>query len=216
MVVYYLVFGVLLGRGGDGFTTFLLTGLIPWMWFNKAVSSSGNSIVAGQGLLLQVSVSPAIFPLISILQASLKQIPVFFLLLVFIWFQGVSPSLIWLNLLPLVLLQLLMTIAVGGLLAALMPFARDIGNLVPTGLTFVMFMSGIFYSYKDVPSEWQSLFLLNPIAFLLKSYREILIEGVYPSVTGLVSFAFIAIIGCAAVALLISRLRYTYPKIVLS
>lgn len=44
----------------------------------------------------------------------------------------------------------------------------------------LMFGSGIFYDYRTLAIEWQNVFLLNPIAFLLKSYRDILIDGVLP------------------------------------
>ena len=79
MAIYYLVFGYLLQRGGENYPVFLLTGLIPWMWFMKAVSSSSNSIIAGQHLLLQVDLPSIVFPLVSLIQATLKQIPVFYL-----------------------------------------------------------------------------------------------------------------------------------------
>ena len=84
MVVYYLVFGLLLNRGGENFPVFLLTGLVPWMWFSKAVSGSSNSILAGQNLMLQVGLPSVVFPLTTFVQSILKQIPVYILLILFI------------------------------------------------------------------------------------------------------------------------------------
>lgn len=216
MVVYFLVFGFLLQRGSEGFTTFLLTGLIPWMWFSKAVSGSSSSIIAGQGLMLQVGIPSIVFPLVSLLQASLKQIPVFLVLFVFVWLQGHPPELHWMALIPVVFTQMLLTIMLGCMLAAVIPFIRDISHLVPTGLTFIMFMSGTFYSYQSIPEQWQRLFLLNPIAFLLKCYREIFIDGVYPDFATLGLWATFAVAGCALTLLVYQKLRYIFPRVVLS
>jgi len=178
--VYYLVFGFLLQRGGDNYPVFLLSGLIPWMWFSKAVNSSSNSIISGQGLLLQVGLPSIVFPLVTLLQATLKQIPVFLLLLGFLWLQGFAPGTNWWALLPVIVVQAILTTAFACSVAALVPFARDLSYLVPTGLMFLMFISGIFYDYRTIPENWQSLFLANPVAFLLKSYREILVNGTLP------------------------------------
>lgn len=216
MVIYFLVFGFLLRRGGDGFTTFLLTGLIPWMWFNKAITNSSNSIIAGQGLMLQVGIPSIVFPFVNLLQASIKQVPVFLVLFIFVWLQGHPPNIHWLALIPVMLVQLLLTIMLGSFLAALIPFIRDLSQLVPTGMTFLMFLSGIFYSYESIPEDWQHVFLMNPMAFLLKCYRDIFIEGSYPDFITLAIWAAISGFGCALMLLAYQKLRYVFPRVVLA
>jgi len=215
MVVYYVVFGLLLQRGGENFVTFLLTGLIPWIWFSKAVSGSSNSIMSGQNLILQVGVPSVVFPLVSLTQATLKQIPVFLLLFVFIWFQGFPIGSQWWALLPVILVQALLITAFASMVAAVIPFARDLSYLVPTGLTFLLFMSGIFYDYRTIPEEWQAYFLLNPMAFLLKSYREIFMDGILPDMATLTWWGIGSFVACLLQLLAYRRLRYIYPRIIL-
>lgn len=215
MVIYYIVFGYLLSRGTENFTLFLLTGLIPWMWFMKAISGSSNSIIAGQNLILQIGIPVIIFPLTSILQASIKQIPVFILLIGFVSLQGFQPELNWWWLIPVFLVQALLTTACACAVAAVIPFIRDLSYLVPTGLTFLMFLSGVFYDYKDIAAEWQNLFLLNPMAFLLKCYREIFLEGIQPDLITLTWWAIGSLIACLLLIMIYQRLRYIYPRIIL-
>ena len=215
MIIYYLVFGLLLQRGSENFTVFLLSGLIPWMWFSKAVSGSSNSILGGQNLMLQVGLPPIIFPLVNLLQAFLKQIPVFMILFGFIWLQGFASGAQWWALIPVIITQALLTIAFACTVAAVIPFIRDLSYLVPTGLTFLMFLSGIFYDYRTISEEWQELFLLNPVAFLLKCYREIFIDGVMPDLATLTWWGFGSAIACLLLMLAYNRLRYIYPRIVL-
>jgi lipopolysaccharide transport system permease protein len=186
------------------------------MWFNKAIMNSSNSIIAGKGLILNVGIPSIFFPLVMIVQSTLKQLPVFFILFVFVWMLGSTPDLNWFSVLPVMFVQFLMTVWLGALLAALVPFIRDISFLVPTGLTFLMFLSGIFFNYQQLPSEWHDLFLMNPIAFLLKCYRDILLNEVPPDFLLLSIWAFISVIGCIFTFWLYQKLRYVFPKIVLS
>jgi lipopolysaccharide transport system permease protein len=215
MIVYYVVFGLLLLRGGEGFITFLLTGLIPWMWFSKAVNSSSGSILSGHNLMLQIGLPSIVFPLVTTLQASLKQVPIIILLLCFVWLQGYTPGSQWLSLVPIIIVQTIFTIACACTIAAIIPFVRDLTYLVPTGITLLMFLSGIFYDYRNISPEWQELFLMNPVAFLLKCYREILIDGINPDFQTLFLIGF----GSATFTLLLLyayiKLRYIYPRIVM-
>ena len=214
MVVYYVVFALLLQRGGENYPVFLLTGLIPWMWFMKAVSGSSNSIIAGQNLMLH-GLPSIVFPLVSLLQATIKQLPVFVLLVGFVWLQGYTPDFHWWGLFPVIIVQALLAMAFACTVAAIIPFIRDLSYLVPTGLMFLMFLSGIFYGYQSISEKWQSLFLLNPMAFLLKCYREIFIDGVWPDMQTLGWWGLGSAIVCSIVLPAYQRLRYIYPRVVM-
>jgi lipopolysaccharide transport system permease protein len=215
MLVFYFVFGVLLKRGDENFLVFLLVGLIPWMWFSKTVTSCGNSMISGAGLMHQVGVSPIVFPFISILQTSLKQIPVFAVFILMLMVMGYWPSWLWLALIPIIFMQLLLTVFVGGILSAVVPFFRDLTNLIPSVLIFAMFLSGVFFSYEDISSEWQSYFLMNPAAFLLKSYRDVLMYQVYPDFGILFLWIGILVVASVSMLFMLKKLRYSITRAVL-
>lgn len=215
MAVYYLVFGILLQRGGENFPVFLLTGLIPWTWFMKSVTESSNSIVAGHNLMLQVGLPSVVFPLVKILAATLKQIPIFILLIVFLWFEDFTPNSYWWALAPVIIIQILLTLAFAGFVAALIPFMRDLSYLVPTGLTLLMFLSGIFYDYRVISAEWQEYFLMNPIAFLLKCYREIFVDGTLPDLVALSCWGLAGVTSCFLLLWAYNKLRYIYPRVLM-
>ena len=114
-----------------------------------------------------------------------------------------------------IVVQALVITAFACAVAAAIPFARDLSYLVPTGMTFLMFMSGIFYDYRIISEEWQDLFLLNPMAFLLKCHREIFIDGVLPDLITLTWWGLGSAVACLLLILAFQRLRYVYPRIVL-
>jgi hypothetical protein len=54
MVIFYLVFCVLLERGGEHFVQFLLIGLVAWCWFHSTLTHGCNALPAGSGLIRRV------------------------------------------------------------------------------------------------------------------------------------------------------------------
>ncbi len=212
MVVYYLVFAVLMLRGEPDFAPLLLSGIIPWMWFLRTVTAASSSIIIGQSLLNQTSVPALALPVVEILQAFMKQAPVFLLLFVFIIWQGYEPSLRWFLIIPVLLVQLLIGAALGLFIAGLIPLFRDLQRLIPSGLTLMMFLSGIFYSYEMIPPDWQSIFLMNPMAFLIKTYRDVLLSTSSPDLFLLSSWFVIGLGSCVLISEVYRRFQHHYPR----
>jgi lipopolysaccharide transport system permease protein len=215
MAVYYAVFGMLLNRGGENYPAFLLAGLVPWTWFSKSVLTSSSCLVQNQNLMLEVGVHPFVFPATAILKATLKQIPVFLLFFIFILILGIGPSAAWLYLPLIMLAQTVISLAFASLIAAVIPLIRDLDYLVATGMMFMMFISGIFFDVKSIAPEWQDAFLMNPMAYLIVSYREVLLEGQAPDISHLMWLIVGGVIASACVITVFHKLRYIFPKILL-
>ncbi|MDE1515554.1 ABC transporter permease [Vibrio sp. dsl-7] len=215
MVVYYVVFSFLLARGGENYVAFLLTGLIPWLWFSKTISHTMSSILHGKELMNQLYIPKLFFPLTFVVQDSVKQIIVFILLLSFLFLYGISPSLVWLHSIPIIFVQFLLIIGCSLIAALLVPFVRDMSFIIPTGLQFMMFCSGIFFSHHDIPEIAINYFFLNPMAVILVAFRDVLVDGVTPNYERL---GFVAIFSMALIALATlayKKLEYILPRVVL-
>ena len=216
VAVFYIVFETLLHRGTGDFVTFLLCGIIPWLWFSKCVSQSGMSITQGRGLIGQVYLSKAFFPLVLIGQNSVKQLFVFVLLFTFLVYRGYSPDMTWLWLVPIILTQLIFTIAASFIVAFLVPFARDIKYLIDAGLRMMMFGSGIFYSYTDVLiPKHRDIFLMNPMANLIVNYRKVLIGDSTPMLGSLLGISLVSLFIIVMMYLLMKRFDNTLTRLAL-
>jgi len=176
MAVFYVVFGIFLARGTPDYIPFLLTGLVPWLWFAKSIANSSMSIVSAAGLIGQRRIAKSFFPLVVVGQDFVKQSLIFVLLMIVLIGYGIQPNPGWFWLVPLIGAQTLLTYACALAVALAVAFARDFRFLVSTGLILGMMGSGIFYSYTDVIlPEHRAMFLANPIANLLASYRNVLL-----------------------------------------
>jgi lipopolysaccharide transport system permease protein len=130
-------------------------------------------------------------------------------------FYGLVPGLNWISLIPVIFSQLLLTIVAAAAVAMIIPFARDLTNLIPTGLQFVMFISAVFYSTDIVPEQWRTLFFLNPMATLLEQYRLILLHQTWPDWQALTWLTLGCCIGLVALLLIYRRLAPVYPRVVI-
>ena len=195
-LVFYLVFGVLMGQGSLEFLRFILCGLIPWTWFARSVQNSMLTLKGSEWLLSNTQINPFFLTLVEVGQDFVKQGITFGFLCFALIALGAEVTLVWLLLPVLMLLQLLLVTFLACLVAVLVAMIEDLKYLVATGLMLVMFVSGIFYEPTSVllPSH-QAWFFLNPVAALLEAYREILLAESLPQlrhITVIMVWALIA------------------------
>ncbi|MCJ1881950.1 ABC transporter permease [Pseudomonas nitroreducens] len=172
--IYYMVFGQLLRIPVEDYAVFLIIGVTFWTWFSKSVLNCTDAIYEKKFILEHCTVDPLIFPLTSIFKDVVKESVVVALLLVLLCALGLRPTLVWLYLPLIAFVQLIITAGIGVFVAGLIPFMPDLRILISTGMQFLMFASGIFYTKDIVPGQFHTLFELNPLASLVNLYREVL------------------------------------------
>lgn len=184
--VFFVVFGIFMNPGIDGFLAFLLVALVPWSWFVRSIQNCAGSVSDGGWLLQTHRLPPAFFPLVVLGQDWVKHLIALMALLGFLVIYGVSPTRYWLFLPAVNLLQLALVSAIAIWLAGIIPGREDWRLFVNTVTLMLMFSSGIFYDPNIlVTSDWIPLYFLNPVAALLQIYRDILL-GAQPPATRLV------------------------------
>ena len=215
MVAFYLVFSTGLRAGGNNYISFLLCGLVPWKWFASTVNQSCMSLVSNRGLIQQVYLPKIIFPFIPAAVNFLKFLFMAMILIIFLWIMGFSPHWNWLLLIPVICLQFCLTLGIGLMVAALVPFFMDLRVLVTNGLTMLMFLSGIFYDVSTFPEDIKNYFYFNPMVIIIETYRNILLHAELPSLHsfGLVALESFTLILAASVILI--KLDKKYPKVLL-
>lgn len=215
VTVFYIVFGVLLRRGGPDFLVFLICGYIPFQWFARTVQNGSVSISNGAGLINQIKISKVFFPLVTIFHDFFKAIIVFVLLLVVLAIFGVKPSLSWLYIIPIIIAQFAFVTTCSVFTSMILPFARDLRFLIGTTITLVMFSSGIFYNYqKTILPKHQELFLLNPMANLLANYREVLLYSGGPDWFSLAAITIGSGLVLSLLVYILWRMDGIYPRLV--
>lgn len=193
MLVYTLVFQYYIRFDNVGnYTIFLFCGLLPWIWLSSGLIESTNSIVSS-GHLITKSMFPAhVLPVVTVLTTLVNFVLSLPLLFIFMLIAGLEFH--WtIALLPLVVIgQVLLLLGFSLMLSALNVFYRDVQHIVANLLTFVFFLCPILYPRSQVPEGLQFTLDYNPLAQLTMFYQAILLDGVLPSLFGVVYFCLFA------------------------
>ncbi len=209
----YLVFGMLLTSRRPDFLPFLLIGTFSWQWFSGSVIGAAGSIIARSGLMQQVYLPKIIFPLVNVLNNSWKFLFAFAVLILVVSLSHAPPSWAYLAL-PLVLLtQFLLNLAIGIPLSAWIPYFRDGSSVINAVLTLLGFVSGIFFSPDQVPEQYRFAMQLNPMTIVMTSYRDIMLDGHWPSLPPLLAVAAGSVALIVAGFILLDRLDLSLPKV---
>jgi len=93
------------------------------------------------------------------------------------------------------LLQVLFTVGLGYFLSTINLFLRDTYHLVGVGVTVWMFGTPIFYPAPMVADAgYGILLMLNPMHWLIDSYRAVLLFGLWPSLFDLARLGAVSLI----------------------
>lgn len=168
LAVFSLVFA-LLARGSDmqWFAVYLMSGLLPWLFFVNCLMQSVSSVVMNPGLVKKVYFPREILPL-SVIGANIfhfaLQLLVFFVFLLIIGWEFS----IYLLFLPLIfILEVVFTTGLSLFLSAANVYLRDVQHFVEV-VTYAWFwLCPIVYTMgtlQDVAGKYTSLYLVNPMA----------------------------------------------------
>lgn len=213
MTVYYLVFSVILERGGPDFVSFLLAGVVPWRFFQTTILHGANSILSSRGLMQQVFLPKAILPSVTVLVDTFKFFVIFVLLIIYMIITGHPVNSAYLALPLLIGLQFLLVSGLTMLAACATPFLPDLRLALENLLRLLFFMSGVFFDLTRFSEEAQVYLRLNPMAVMLESYRAVLLHGEWPNLAPLGAFFPISLLLLALGFHLIHRLEYVFPKL---
>lgn len=210
---FYVLFVLVLERGGPDFVPSFLCAAVVWKWFDSAVKGGAYSIGAHQALLQQVYVPKYVFPMISVFGSTLRFLPVFAVFCLFLLITDRPAHLTWLALPLLFACQLLLVLSLALLAGAVTPFLPDLRVAIDNGLLLLFFLSGVFFDIDQVQEPLRSYLLLNPMAGLIDEYRNLMLRGLWPDYQRLgLILLFSLAVGAAALALL-RRLDHRYGKV---
>lgn len=207
-VIATIVFGRFMNVQSFGlpYPILFLSGILPWTFFSHALNEAASSVAGNANLISKVYFPRLIAPLAGVISALPDFIVTFVLLIVFmIWYQMV-PSVGLLAIPVFIALAAVTALGVGVWFAALNAQFRDFRYVLPFALQFWQFASPVFYSSKSIQSQpVQLLYGLNPMTGVIEGFRWAILGQEAPSLMILLS-------ALVAVVLLISGL-YVFRRV---
>lgn len=182
VIIYVVVFQAGFRSGdveGAPYALWLIAGIVPWFFFNEALTGATNSLIEFSYLVKKVVFKISVLPIVKILTA--LYVHIFFIglaIIVYLLFGfNLGPYLIQVIYYTFAAIALVLGLAY--IMSALMVFFRDLGQIINVLLQFLMWLTPILWNFGmiNVPENMRVLFKLNPIYYLVSGYRDAFIYG---------------------------------------
>jgi len=185
MFVFQICMRVPPPPGVRNYPLYIFAGMLPWLLFSETVQRSASSLLDSANLITKtvfpsemIPVSVFLSTLVSHLLALLLMIAV-----TMVWINQIS---VFLILLPLYFVVLgLLAVGWGWIVASLHVFLRDTAQVVSVVLIFWFWLTPIFITEKQFPRWARFLLVGNPLYYVVRGYRSILLGSGMPDLEDL-------------------------------
>ncbi len=175
--ILYIVFTYIipLGKGIDHYSVYLLTGVVLWNFFNEATTMGAGSMVARGDLIRKINIPRYLVVIASALSALINLGLSLIVVLIFALLNGVTPTISWLLMIPIIIELFTLALGVSFLLSALFVKFRDITYIWEVFLQAGFYATPIIYPLVGVPVNLHKWFFLSPMAQIIQDARYVLV-----------------------------------------
>lgn len=171
--------------GKFDYAIFVLAGMSPWLAIQDGLNNCGSSLIRHASIVKNIVFPLELLPITAVI-ASIAPLLVSLITLGSLLLasgRSVGPSLVALPLL--VVVQLLLTLGFGLLLAIVTAFLRDLQFILPVAFQVVLLFTPILYLAKDAPHPIAQIMRVNPLTYVVEGYRHVFYSQGWPSALGL-------------------------------
>ena len=194
VLVYAIVFPYIMRVQQEHYLIYLITGIIPWIFFTTVVTSGCNCVWINGGIIKKVYFPRCILP-ISVVCAGLVNFLIScVVILLFVIFGGIGLSFNILWVIPLALIQSLFSLGILFILSAINVYIRDIEYIVQFIINLLFYATPIIYNIEMLPDKFIFLLNFNPMSHLITQYRNIFYYKTAPNFTSMLLMIIVSII----------------------
>ncbi|KNX37772.1 ABC transporter permease [Luteipulveratus halotolerans] len=186
-LVFFFVFGVLLARhtGANDlvFIVYLLAGMLPWNWFNNSINETARALYAERLLVRSTNIPREMWVIRVVIAKGIEfllSLPVLVLFVVLVM-AGVhlgdgDVSLNWrlVAIIPALVLQFILCIGMGLVMAPVTALVDDFVRIVRIVLRMLFYFTPIVYAMDLVDDKlpWaRDLMMFNPLVGIMDMWR---------------------------------------------
>lgn len=176
--VFFVAFKVVMRIQMEDYALFLIAGLFPWQWFANSVNASPMIFLSNSSIIKKVNFPRNIIPLTMVLQDMIHFLLAIPVIVLFMFIYHKSLSLSWLYGIPLLLiLQFPMTYGVCLVISSINLFFRDLERMITLLIMLLFYFTPVIYSEAMIPKGYKHFIVLNPLAPLIISWRNLFLYG---------------------------------------
>ncbi|TFW30731.1 ABC transporter permease [Duganella callida] len=202
IVVYTVIFSQVMhnrlagSTSAFGYSIYLCAGVLTWNLFAEITSKAQAVFIDNAGLIKKINFPRLCLPIIVIANALLNFAIIFGLFTAFLIVSGNFPGWAFAAMVPVLLVEILLAIGLGMVLAVLNVFFRDVGQFFNIALQFWFWFTPVVYPVAALPEDVRPLLAWNPMAGVITAFQDILVRQSLPDWGGLAPALALAIILC--------------------
>jgi lipopolysaccharide transport system permease protein len=170
------------------YPVYILSGLIPWYYFQESLAKGCVAITSNASLVKQVVFPIEVLPVKGVIAAMISQLIATIIL--FGYILATFHSLPWTVIFfpAAVFFEILLMVGVSYILSSVGVYFRDIKDIVQVFLLVAMYIMPIFYLPAMAPKMFQPVLYLNPFSYMIWVYQDIFFFGRFEHTSAWVIF----------------------------
>ena len=184
-LVYAIVFPFLLRNGQDHYTTYIVIGILPWVWCTNTISQGTPSILNNGGIIKKVFFPREVLPISVVTSGLVNFIISCLIILIFLFFSGIGYSFNILYLPLIMIVQYVFLLGVILITSAINVYVRDVEYIVTFIMQMVFYATPILYPTTMFPEWIRGIIRINPMVTIIESYRNIFFYKTAPDLLAL-------------------------------
>lgn len=221
ILIYGVVFGIFFKSspppqyGTDSYFLYLVSGLIPWMFFAQVLNVTPGIILANKNLIKKAVGFPSeVLPIVSVISNIINQIiSVGLLLIIIIVLTGKVSPYIFAAFIYLFFISIF-CVGLGWILSSVTVFLRDVPQIVGLVLTGLFFFTPIFYSSDIVPAKFLFIMKINPMYHMIEGYRLAFLAGKFLPLPDMAYLAVSSFITLVIGGIFFRRLKPEFAEVI--
>lgn len=171
--IYWFVFTQVFQRpaGTQPYVVFLLTAMLPWVWFNNALSDATKAFLQDEKLVRSIRIPRTIWVNRVVLSKAVEFVLSMPVLAFFAIVSGaeVNAGLVWFPVAA--VLQAALTVGLAMWIGPLVVMFRDLERAVKLVLRFMFYATPVIYGTTNLPESLQPWAAFNPLTGIIGLYR---------------------------------------------
>ena len=196
IMVYAIIFSLILKNKQEHYAVFLCAGIIPWTFFSVAINKSAFTMIENGNIIKKVYFPREIIPISVVFAETINFLISTIIILGFVIIGGIGITK-YLLLYPIILIaQYLVIISISFVVSSICVYFRDLQHFIGIILQLLFYATPIVYSQDSIPSEYQWILKINPMTYIINSYRDIFYYQKSIEVIPIIMLIFIGIATC--------------------
>jgi ABC-2 type transport system permease protein len=216
VLVYFIVFPILMRSSMEHYLIYLVTGLLPWMFFQATIVAGTQSIKSNAGIVKKVYFPRQILVLSQVISGLVNFLITIPIILIFCAVESIPFTwhLIWIPLIAII--QSLLLYGADLILSAINVYVQDVENIINFFLNMLFYGTPIIYSIDQFESMkgtiLYKLIEYNPMTIIVNSYRNVIMYDANPAWKALGAVFLLAIVLIVIGNMVFNRLQRGFAE----